>query len=270
MAYTYTTPEIQWAESDTATFDIVDPNDVNNILTLSTKIEPPPAFQQTGQIPQEAFTPQYYNFTFNNLLDFTKENKVNINNSHDAIESLENTSISTPDAYLSNSGTLGSAPQVILNTAAIINLLYGVGDIIIMNSTQDPNTRWSGTTWVKVAAGEVLVGQDTGTFSTLGASVGSETVTLVDANMPDHDHYMFTGTNGSADDLGRGTLTPANADKAVHVGSTINTQDDEYSLGASDTGTADKGKTSTYGETTPTPVNVVQPSMVVVYWQRTA
>lgn len=261
MSYTYTNPVIGWATDDVTVDVVVD--DV--IVTRNNKEEPDNAFKLTGQLPddEQGFYVPFYNYVLDNVTSNLQETQTNLN-------TLRNTSITTSDSYLDGGGNLNSDRDITLNTAAIIDLIYAVGDIIVTEGGTDPNTRWSGTTWVKTGVGEVLVGQDTGTFSTLGASVGSEEVTLAAANMPEHDHYMFTGTDGSADDLGRGSLTAVNADKAVHVGTTIDTQDNEYSMGASGTGTADKGLTSTAGNASPDAISVVQPSKVVVFWQRTA
>ena len=263
MSYTYTNPVINWAV-DEVSVSVVDP-DTGNVVVKSNKLLPDPAFQSTGQLPDnvQGFYPEYYNYALDNLTSNLQETQTNLN-------TLRNTSITTSDSYLQGGGNLTTNRDITLNTAALIDLIYPVGRILTFADSTNPNTLYAGTTWVKTGEGEVLVGQDTGTFDTLGASVGSEEVTLTAANMPEHDHYMFTGTNGSADDLGRGSLTPANADKAVHVGTTVNTQDDEYSMGASDTGTADKGLTSTAGNASPDAISVVQPSKVVVFWQRTA
>ena len=45
--------------------------------------------------------------------------------------------------------------------------------------------------------GQVLVGQKSGLFGTLGASVGAETVTLTEAQMPAHSHLYGTNNTGS-------------------------------------------------------------------------
>ena len=62
-------------------------------------------------------------------------------------------------------------------TQKILNLFYPVGSYYeTSDTTFNPNTSWGGT-WVEDTAGRMTVAVDTGTFSTVGGTGGSETHT---------------------------------------------------------------------------------------------
>ena len=84
--------------------------------------------------------------------------------------------------------------------------------------------------------GKVSVGKDSSTFSTLGQSIGSETVTLVENNLPSHTHNteIPSSTTNAQNGADFDALTNASTS----------------STASSSTGSA-------------TPVNIVQPSLVV-------
>ena len=76
-------------------------------------------------------------------------------------------------------------------TQRMLNLFYPVGSYYETSDTSfNPNTAWGGT-WVEDSKGRVLVGQDTtGTFATIDATGGSETVTLTVDQIPSHSHVL--------------------------------------------------------------------------------
>jgi len=81
-----------------------------------------------------------------------------------------------------------------MTAATINNLVYPVGSIYI-NATvaTNPATLLGVGTWVAYGEGRVPVGKaSSGTFDTLGATGGSETQALTEANLPAHSHSMGT------------------------------------------------------------------------------
>ena len=65
---------------------------------------------------------------------------------------------------------------------------YGIGDYWITESTVNPATKWTGTTWTKVE-GRMLFGAN-GTTYILGTEGGITQVTLSLSNMPSHRHLV--------------------------------------------------------------------------------
>lgn len=53
-----------------------------------------------------------------------------------------------------------------------------------------------GQKWELYGQGRVTVGQDSGTFSTLGGTTGEEKHTLSTSEMPNHNHGLLTGSSG--------------------------------------------------------------------------
>ena len=80
-------------------------------------------------------------------------------------------------------------------TAAVVNaLVYPVGSIYFnMAVSTNPATLLGMGTWVAYATGQVLVGfESSGTFDALDESLGVETVTLTEAQIPAHTHTAHT------------------------------------------------------------------------------
>lgn len=84
----------------------------------------------------------------------------------------------------------------------IINIIYPVGSVITLTNDTDPNKIYTGTTWVKMDAGRVLVsagtyteGSDTYTY-TLGDKGGEAKHQLTTEEMPQHSHSVtISSTN---------------------------------------------------------------------------
>ena len=86
----------------------------------------------------------------------------------------------------------------------LFDLLYPIGTYYeTSNSNWAPSSAgWYGT-WVEDTAGKTTVAKDTGTFKTLGASVGSESKTtknhtLTVDEMPTHNHMPNIAANSGA------------------------------------------------------------------------
>lgn len=118
-----------------------------------------------------------------------------------------------------------------------------VGDIYITMNEENPNTRYPGTTWQAIE-GETLVGYLEGdeNFGTLGASVGEATHKLTIAEMPRHQH------NGNG-----GPIMIAGGTGRSQIGGGSNASFSQTDLQGNDQ-----------------PHNNIQPSKVVMIWQRTA
>ena len=89
-------------------------------------------------------------------------------------------------AYPSQSTTLA-------DWSTILNLVYPVGYVITLGVATNPGTLLGVGTWTAIT-GKVIVGKDSGTFSTLDATGGAETVTLTAAQsgVPAHTHDTAT------------------------------------------------------------------------------
>lgn len=148
----------------------------------------------------------------------------------------------------------------------LFDLLYPVGTYYeTSNSNWTPsNAGWYGT-WVEDTAGKTTVAKDAGTFKTLGGSVGSENKTtgnhtLTVDEIPRHNHPFrvvkdVAGTdsngilpkanNGQGNNYGWSSFGPLTGNNAI-----------EYVGG---------DKAHNHGN-----INVIQPSIVVRRWHRTA
>ena len=136
-------------------------------------------------------------------------------------------------------------------TAATINaLVYPVGSIYFNAAVAtNPATLLGFGTWAEYGAGRVMVGKaSSGTFDTLNETMGAETDahTLTTAEIPAHTHTVHDSDH---------TRTPDSTDNTA----------DEYGAYAAASGTT--GSTGGGGAHTH---DIVQPSIVVYMWKRTA
>lgn len=74
-------------------------------------------------------------------------------------------------------------------TLNLLDFFYPVGTYYeTSDSDFDPNTTWGGT-WVQDSKGKVLVGRsDTGVFSSNNDTVGNESISILESNLPSHTH----------------------------------------------------------------------------------
>lgn len=95
--------------------------------------------------------------------------------------------------------TDGAITAIKLDKASVVDLFYPVGTYYETSDTSfDPNEAWGGT-WQLDSQGRVTVSQDSGTFTTVGATGGEETHTLNVQEIPDHYHAIGGGgTFGNA------------------------------------------------------------------------
>ena len=133
-------------------------------------------------------------------------------------------------------------------TAAIVNaLVYPVGSIYFNAAVAtNPATLLGFGTWEAYAAGRAMVGKaGSGTFDTLNETMGAETHTLSEAELPSHTHSVtFPRSNTSG---GGGPVHPCmSAGDGGSVAATVSST----------------GSGSAH--------NNIQPSIVIYMWKRTA
>ena len=94
--------------------------------------------------------------------------------------------------------TLGITTQ-----AALINIIYPVGSVITLINDTDPNKIYTGTTWVKMDAGRVLISAGTYTENgktytyKLGDKGGEAKHQLTTEELPAHAHPLSISAVGS-------------------------------------------------------------------------
>lgn len=104
------------------------------------------------------------------------------------------------DYYLSADGTWKKVQQ--RSIKEVIDIVHPVGSIWETTTTDDPNTLWAGTTWVKMDAGRVLVAAgsytESGTTYTynLGDTGGEAKHQLSIDELTKHSHIASCSTEG--------------------------------------------------------------------------
>lgn len=116
------------------------------------------------------------------------------------------------DYYLSADGTWKKVQQ--RSVKEVIDIVHPVGSIWETTTTDDPNSLWTGTTWVKMDAGRVLVAAgsytESGTTYTynLGDTGGEAKHQLSTDELANHTHSgsisntTLTGDTSGASDVG--------------------------------------------------------------------
>ena len=164
--------------------------------------------------------------------------------------------------------TLGITTQ-----AALINIIYPVGSVITLTNDTDPNKIYSGTTWVKMDAGRVLVsagtyteGSNTYTY-TLGDKGGEAKHQLTVDEMPTHSHSASVST------VGNHTHTVGWADenspKQNGIDSESNTQQNPKMYTTTSENGMHTHTVTINNNGNGIKANNMQPYTVVNYWKRT-
>jgi len=129
---------------------------------------------------------------------------------------LKLTTTAATDVTLPTSGTLTT-------TATTLQSVYPVGSIYISTSSTNPGTTFGFGTWVAYGEGRVLVSKAaSGTFNTVNATGGVETVTLTAAQsgLPAHYHTFPLDSSTTPESSGRALNTDgAGADANGNTGS---------------------------------------------------
>ena len=131
--------------------------------------------------------------------------KTAVNSKADLDNTGQTITAATASAGTNNNQVATTAFVTAAMTAATINnLVYPVGSVYVnAEVATNPATLLGVGTWEEYGEGRVLVGKaGSGTFDSLGATGGSETQALTEANLPAHSHSMGTQnqTNISIDD----------------------------------------------------------------------
>ena len=151
----------------------------------------------------------------------------------------------------------------------LFDLLYPIGTYYETSNTNwtPSGAGWYGT-WVEDTAGKTTVAKDNGTFKTLGASVGSESVVLTKGQLPNYtlynaDHGHNLGWSGGYEHLyitsGKNTIfhgMATGSSTAYGIGGTYDNS------GATNITVNSGGNNEAH--------NNIQPSIVVRRWHRTA
>ena len=147
-------------------------------------------------------------------------------------------------------------------TAAVINaLVYPVGSIYFnMAVATNPATLLGMGTWVRYGEGRVLVGmQDSGTFDTLNEELGSETDShaLSIAELPAHGHPYRVSPSSTGGSNIPGGFTTSSSDSTVGANNGTTNNSSGGQIGAAGSGSAHSH-------------DILQPSVTVYMWKRTA
>lgn len=140
------------------------------------------------------------------------------------------------------------------------------GNLYMTASNENPGSRLGFGTWAAYGQGRLIMGVGTGTDSNTdqltvagGDEGGVYNVTLTEAEIPEHEHFMFGGNVGSVTSI-TGAVTVARTQN-----STGNNQD--YVL-SSVSGDPENGSTSAFGGADAH--TNVPPYIAVYLWRRTA
>ena len=171
-----------------------------------------------------------------------------------------------PTASLGTNTTQIATTAFVQAAATPLSTIYPIGSIYTSTVSTNPNTLFGFGTWVAFGAGRVLLG-DGGGYAA-GATGGSATTTLVEANLPSHSHTItdsghthtlaisggssITGLGGSGSSGWQGSNT----------GVTY--------VSTSGTNSSTTGITGTNNTGSGTAVTTISPYIVVYMWNRTA
>ena len=147
-------------------------------------------------------------------------------------------------------------------TAAIVNaLVYPVGSIYFQVAVAtNPATLLGMGTWVAYGAGRVLVGKAaSGTFDTLNEELGSETDShaLSIAELPAHGHPYRVSPSSTGGSNIPGGFTTSSSDSTVGPNNGTTSNSSGGQIGAAGSGSAHSH-------------DILQPSVTVYMWKRTA
>lgn len=127
----------------------------------------------------------------------------------------------TSDGYLNATALAGVYPAVnVAALATMMALIYPVGIVITLGVSTNPATLLGIGTWTAIAE-KVIVGKhSSGTFDTLDATGGAETVTLDETTMPGHTHTWQGYEHGAGGAYGNADASNANSDGLIETSST--------------------------------------------------
>lgn len=163
---------------------------------------------------------------------------------------------------------------------------WPVNSIFFGYTSTSPATLLGGGTWVQIAQGKMLVGQNPSDtdFDVLGDTGGAKTHMLAGIETPDHAHYVGTydtNTTGSGHthsfsvQYAQTTSTGGTAYRVTDIAGAVGGGGTSTTATASSSGsTHTHGVTGqsgmTVGSSGQTAVNLMNPFLVVYIWRRTA
>ena len=144
----------------------------------------------------------------------------------------------------------------------LFDLFYPIGTYYeTSNANWTPSSAgWYGT-WVEDTGGKTLVAKDSGTFKTLGNSVGSESKDISHNHTLSNNGYAKLSMHGSGKICYHELKVPEFNSNFYVQGSSGNSESETDSWGPGLGGSTDNKSLS---------CNVIQPSVVVRRWHRTA
>lgn len=163
--------------------------------------------------------------------------------------------------------------------AQLVDLIYPVGSIIEFNNTVNPNTQFAGTTWVRFGEGRVTVGlsdevSDPAWTKTIGSTHGEFEHEPLEGEMFPHTHSnsaIYNKFVGMADDvLAAGSFTPVPGGSSYVTAALVDDDHPDYEIQVSAIGTPQRSAMTEQEVGDGDAFNVVQPSIVVARWVRTA
>lgn len=197
---------------------------------------------------------------------------------YDGLGNQTSLSISQTNSGATVTGAL-TAGNITLPTSVtpktLVDFFYPVGSVFISFASDNPGTRFVGTTWSQVSQGKYLVGVGTGvdgnnnsaTFTAGNNNSGSYSQTLTNDQVPDHFHYIAVNQTSFANGFN------ANLDSNSYLAWERNpagTGSFEYRLDGL-AATANVGRTSGVVRTAAVSgVSTTNPSYGLYVWQRTA
>jgi hypothetical protein len=127
------------------------------------------------------------------------------------------------------SGCLSADCLTLTGYPSIIDYLYPVGAVYLDTLDVNPQTRFVGTTWVKISDGVFLAGVGTGTDTngvnktiSPGSNAGEYQHTLTTNEIPAHSHRVRNGTGGENTDTLRDGNGFSGMDSILEYGSYSN------------------------------------------------
>lgn len=160
------------------------------------------------------------------------------------------------DVQITSGGKIlaSSLSTTLAHWSEVFKLIYPVGSIYINASVDtNPATLLGFGTWVAFGTGRVMVGKDSNdtNFDVLEETGGSKTQTITSANLPNHEHSLQM-VWGEVDNPNGGT-----SEIMTHNGSGT-------------TATFPSNFKALTTNNANTPINILQPYIVVCMWKRTA
>ena len=178
--------------------------------------------------------------------------------------------------YLSADGTWKQVQQ--RSIKQVIDIVHPVGSIWETTTTDDPNTLWAGTTWVKMDGGRVLVSAGTYTESgttytyNLGDTGGEAKHQLTTGELAAHSHDASGSTNTAGNhshSLNSQNSNPSRGDPQYTSSTTSGNYPTTTSTNSA--GSHSHSVSISIGNTgSDTPHENRQPYQVVCRWLRTA